>query len=492
MAEVKTVEPAIASEILGSGSYGNVHPLTVNSDEVFKKYKLTVDGLLDGEFNACEMDVMSRFRHPHLMTANAFQLPTKGSISCGIIMPRAKGSLSSLIHSMSMEERITAMFDITTGVHFLHQHGVVHCDLKLGNEVILKDGTVIIIDFGTIRYIDPKNPTEPFKSFGECSHMPPEMYRNVYAGTASEVWELGLNFMDIFLGEGDSLGIIASGEHAKGRSIIEISEHEKQMRFEYLKMYFKNTKDKPEQIQYSLRARCKRRLETLNSIKDKTDIQKKLIVDINKYMNTIIDLSSRMLAYEFKERISILEILKHPLFADRVMSIGTMMESSGVSKPNMKASCMIGTIKYWYQSHPHGSIEEMFLTVDIYYRAASMLDTSKYTLEEIAVASMWISRKLLHNDGMSPCILRLQEQVGKIDIDRILRIEVLILKNFNCCIYRHYIYHMCDTPEQLKAAADTLLSDVKVYFDVTPDVIAKLTPKPLSKNVQSCAVLGYD
>jgi serine/threonine-protein kinase len=76
---------------------------------------------------------------------------------------------------MALEDKVALMVQVCDGLHFAHQRGVIHRDIKPGNIIVLRDGAAKIVDFGiahvatlgggltrtglvmgTLRYISPE------------------------------------------------------------------------------------------------------------------------------------------------------------------------------------------------------------------------------------------------------------------------------------------------------------------------------------------------
>lgn len=52
------------------------------------------------------------------------------------------------VQPLSSEEAREKFVDCLRGLHYLHQHGVVHGDIKPQNLLMSKTGTIKIADFG--------------------------------------------------------------------------------------------------------------------------------------------------------------------------------------------------------------------------------------------------------------------------------------------------------------------------------------------------------
>ncbi|WP_017592637.1 WD40 repeat domain-containing serine/threonine protein kinase [Nocardiopsis potens] len=79
---------------------------------------------------------------------------------------------------------------LAEGLKAVHDHGLVHRDLKPGN-IILSDDGPRIIDFGIARPLDSESLTTHEAVFGTLPYMSPEQTENSHVGPASDMFSLG-------------------------------------------------------------------------------------------------------------------------------------------------------------------------------------------------------------------------------------------------------------------------------------------------------------
>lgn len=79
-----------------------------------------------------------------------------------------------------------------SAVSYIHTSGIVHLDIKDENFLIDKTGQVILIDFGSARYILDG----PFNQYyGTSFYEPPEILLNSnYGGKEQDMWQIGVLF----------------------------------------------------------------------------------------------------------------------------------------------------------------------------------------------------------------------------------------------------------------------------------------------------------
>lgn len=90
--------------------------------------------------------------------------------------------------------------DVSRAVHYAHQHGVLHRDLKPGNILLSADGRPLVADFGLARFMEQEeNLTLTGQSVGSPAYMSPESFKGD-ASTARDVYALGVILYQLLTG----------------------------------------------------------------------------------------------------------------------------------------------------------------------------------------------------------------------------------------------------------------------------------------------------
>jgi serine/threonine protein kinase len=122
-----------------------------------------------------ELYVLNSFHHPNLISLlDVFIIHPKGGKGnkghVDLIFEYMEHDIGALVDnhiSFSLEEIKNIMFQILTGINYLHSNLILHRDIKSANILLNHDGVVKIGDFGLSRRISKK----PF-------WLPPKMYTN--------------------------------------------------------------------------------------------------------------------------------------------------------------------------------------------------------------------------------------------------------------------------------------------------------------------------
>jgi len=112
-------------------------------------------------------------------------------------------SLASLLRQrgkLAPAEAARIMFQICQGLSSAHAEGVVHCDLKPGNIMLDHDGRVVILDFGTARWMGFPNQQGASGYSGTLPYMSPEQARCESLDLRSDLFTAGAIFYQLLVG----------------------------------------------------------------------------------------------------------------------------------------------------------------------------------------------------------------------------------------------------------------------------------------------------
>lgn len=99
-----------------------------------------------------------------------------------------------------VEAAMTIASKAADALHYAHQRGIVHRDVKSGNIFITEKGEVKLTDFG-IAYVPGKSPlTQPGIAIGTPEYMSPEQIRGEKADPRSDIFSLGVVLYEMLTG----------------------------------------------------------------------------------------------------------------------------------------------------------------------------------------------------------------------------------------------------------------------------------------------------
>ena len=123
------------------------------------------------------------------------------------------GSLSERIKregSLGVDETVRLCSQIGAGLDALHEHGLVHRDLKPGNVLLDEEGNAYITDFGLAKDYALSVLTKAGQAVGSMDYMAPEQVRGHRVEATTDVYALGCVVCECLLGRppfGDKEGM---------------------------------------------------------------------------------------------------------------------------------------------------------------------------------------------------------------------------------------------------------------------------------------------
>jgi serine/threonine-protein kinase len=194
--------------LLGRGGFGRVYKAfdpTVRRS-VAIKVMAAESGEIDDDLRArfrTEANATGGLRHKNIVTIYDY-----GEIDGMpfLVMEYLEGrDLQKVIdegHALTLLEKVTILVQVAEGLHHAHQSGIVHRDVKPANIMILKDGSVKIMDFGIARLVqDTGNRlTQRGDIVGTIAYTAPEQFWGGEVDHLSDIFAYGVIFYELISG----------------------------------------------------------------------------------------------------------------------------------------------------------------------------------------------------------------------------------------------------------------------------------------------------
>jgi eukaryotic-like serine/threonine-protein kinase len=147
-------------------------------------------------------DAIVRYKHEIIE-----QLDSNNNLRRCLLMEYVDGfDLSHHIkeRDLSMQQMLYVMYKLSTGLDYLHTHGIVHRDIKPGNFMLTRDrNQVKIFDFGLSKSSANWRTRFMKEAGGTRAYMPPEQLSNKKArlDNRSDIFSFGLTMYELFAGQ---------------------------------------------------------------------------------------------------------------------------------------------------------------------------------------------------------------------------------------------------------------------------------------------------
>lgn len=146
--------------------------------------------------------MLAKYRHPNIvLLIGISSIPPNLTIVTEFVK---SGSLYDFIHKkrvkFSGEERRRIVQQVLGAVGYLHQHGIVHRDIKSHNFLVYENYIVKLCDFGLARSKD-KLHQGPMQFSGTPAYMAQELFQKKTYDEKVDIFALGTLLFEIYSGE---------------------------------------------------------------------------------------------------------------------------------------------------------------------------------------------------------------------------------------------------------------------------------------------------
>jgi serine/threonine protein kinase len=122
-----------------------------------------------------------------------------------LVMPLYPGGSLALrlrtAERLSVDETVGLGAQLGRGLDALHEHGVLHRDVKPSNVLLDGDGAAALADFGLARAADSTRLTGEGQLLGTPHYLAPELIEGLEASPASDLYALGCLLYECLVGE---------------------------------------------------------------------------------------------------------------------------------------------------------------------------------------------------------------------------------------------------------------------------------------------------
>jgi eukaryotic-like serine/threonine-protein kinase len=115
-----------------------------------------------------------------------------------------RGSLAQQLREdgkLSLDRTVRLAAELGRGLDALHEHEILHRDVKPSNVLLADDGTAALSDFGLARASDSTQITQDGQLVGTPHYLAPELIEGGEATRASDLYALGCLLYECLVGE---------------------------------------------------------------------------------------------------------------------------------------------------------------------------------------------------------------------------------------------------------------------------------------------------
>jgi predicted Ser/Thr protein kinase len=101
---------------------------------------------------------------------------------------------------LTLEEKLDIVAELCTGLHFAHEQGVIHRDVKPANIWLVPDGSIKLLDFGIAKF-SSSTMTRQGSVFGSISYMSPEQVNGSDVDGRADIFSAGVVLYELLSGK---------------------------------------------------------------------------------------------------------------------------------------------------------------------------------------------------------------------------------------------------------------------------------------------------
>ncbi|KAI8336975.1 hypothetical protein BC941DRAFT_470705 [Chlamydoabsidia padenii] len=201
----------LLGDCVGKGQFGSVfRALDMQTGEIVAVKRIPIeDTQVEGEIMQ-EVNLLRGMTCPHIVRYIGF---AQDDTFMNIVLEYVEnGSLLSTLKAFgSLPENLVASYTykILKGLEYLHNHDVVHCDLKAANILTTKTGDIKLTDFGVSLNLKIKQEDGKGTPAGTPNWMAPEVIEMKGACPKSDIWSLACTIIELLTGKPPYADLIA-------------------------------------------------------------------------------------------------------------------------------------------------------------------------------------------------------------------------------------------------------------------------------------------
>ncbi|MEW6127913.1 MAG: serine/threonine-protein kinase [Acidobacteriota bacterium] len=149
-----------------------------------------------------EAQLQARLHHPNIATLFDF---IEADGRCCIVMEYIDGQTLDekirLSGALPLADALRIFKSVVEAIHYIHDNGIVHRDIKSNNIKINAKGEVKILDFGIAKGETSPQLTATGSVIGTLQYLSPEQVKGEVADERSDIWALGSVFYEMVSGK---------------------------------------------------------------------------------------------------------------------------------------------------------------------------------------------------------------------------------------------------------------------------------------------------
>ncbi len=191
--------------LLGRGGMGDVYKVWDSQRGVFLAMKVLHADLAEDKVFlrrfAREAETLSALQHPHIV--RFYGLEQEGRLTFMLMDyvegTTLRGQIFDSSKPFTVEQVLQIVKPVCSALHYAHQMGRVHCDIKPANIMVKSNGDVLVADFGIARMME-NSTTTTMVGAGTPAYMAPEQVLGKNPVPQTDIYALGIVLYEMLTG----------------------------------------------------------------------------------------------------------------------------------------------------------------------------------------------------------------------------------------------------------------------------------------------------
>ncbi|MQM15367.1 hypothetical protein Taro_048309 [Colocasia esculenta] len=205
----KTILKLTNKDIIGSGGYGTVYKLVIDSSTAFAVKRLNKGSADKDRGFERELDTMGDIKHRNIVALHGYYVTPQFNLLIYDLMPN--GSLDCLLHGKAKDRkpldwssRCRIAAGAARGLSYLHHDcipHIIHRDIKSSNILLDHNMEARVSDFGLATLMGPDETHVSTVVAGTFGYLAPEYFDTGRATTKGDVYSFGVVLLELLTGK---------------------------------------------------------------------------------------------------------------------------------------------------------------------------------------------------------------------------------------------------------------------------------------------------
>ncbi|HEX2623377.1 MAG TPA: protein kinase, partial [Phototrophicaceae bacterium] len=149
---------------------------------------------------AHEFQTLASLRHPHIIPVLDYGFDEDKQPYFTMSLLEKPQTVTYYGRNLSLAGKIQLVMQMLQALAYLHQRGIIHCDLKPENALVAPEDGLRVLDFGLAILQDQRRSEEKDVLGGTLAYMAPEVMQGTPPSVAADLYAVGVMAYELFAG----------------------------------------------------------------------------------------------------------------------------------------------------------------------------------------------------------------------------------------------------------------------------------------------------